>query len=160
MIKKYMPYIISLLLTFGVTALGSFLAGDSTSFYTNLIQPELSPPSYIFGIVWPVLYILMAIAVGLVYTQKCSSIECKDNKKSAIKLYVVQLVMNALWPVLFFRFELFLISFIWLVVLWILILKMIIEFYKINKLAAYLLVPYLLWVTFAGYLNFMIWILN
>ena len=102
----------------------------------------------------------MAIAVGLVYTRKCYSIECGTEKRKAISLYIVQLIFNVIWPILFFRFELFFFSFIWIMILWVLILKMFISFYKIHKGAAYLILPYLLWVTFAAYLNFMIWFLN
>ena len=160
MLKKYKPYIISLLFTFGIALLSNFLSGDSAEVYNSIAKPKLSPPSYVFGIVWPILYLLMSIAVGLIYNTKCDTVKCADNKKSAIRLYVVQLIFNAIWPILFFTFEMFTFAFIWIVILWILIIKMIFDFYKINKVATYMIIPYLLWVTFAAYLNLMIVILN
>ena len=160
MLKKLKPYIFSFLFTFGIALLSNYFSSDSSTVYDNIVKPSLSPPPYLFGVVWPILYVLMAISAGLIYNSVCNNDQCRANKKSAIVLYIVQLIVNGIWPILFFQFEMFALSFIWILILWILILKMILEFHKINKVAAYMMVPYLLWVTFAAYLNLMIAILN
>ena len=160
MSKKYKPYIVSLLFTFGIALLSNYLVGASSVLYDSLIKPMLSPPANIFGIVWPILYTLMGIAAALIYTTSCNNDTCLSNKKSALRLYIVQLIFNGIWPILLFQFEMFTLSFIWIMILWVLILKMFFDFYKINKDAGYMIIPYLLWVTFAAYLNFMIAILN
>ena len=160
MLKKLKPYIISLLFTFAIALLSNYLVGDPSLLYNDLAKPKLAPPDYIFGIVWPILYVLMAVAAGVVYNSKCYSDRCESDKKSAILLYKVQLIFNGIWPILFFKFELFTFSFVWIVFLWLLILKMMYDFYKINKIAGYMILPYFLWVTFATYFNLMIAIFN
>ena len=121
--------------------------------YNTLNKPPLSPPGFIFGIVWTILYILMGISYGL--------LESKDLVDNQInKVYYSQLIVNLIWPVLFFVFKLRLISAIWIILLAILVVKMIIEFYKKDKLAAYLQIPYLLWTLFATYLNIGVYLLN
>ena len=160
MLEKYKPYVISLLFTFAIALFSNYLVGDSTMLYNTIVKPTFAPPASVFGIVWPILYALMAIAAGLIYGEECHSDTCQSSKKHSLRLYVIQLLFNALWPILFFNLELFALSFVWIIILWILILKMTIDFYKINKVAGYLVLPYLLWVTFAAYLNFMIATLN
>ena len=123
--------------------------------FESLNQPPLSPPGWLFPIVWTILYILMGIASYLVFFT-----ETEENKFRALAVYVLQLIVNFFWPIFFFGFELYFFAFLWLLLLWILILWTIREFRKINEMAAVLLLPYLLWVTFAGYLNFGIWWLN
>lgn len=121
--------------------------------FEALNKPALSPPGWLFPVVWTVLYILMGIASYLVLTSG------KPND-TALIVYGIQLVFNFFWPILFFNLELYLLSFFWLVLLWLLILKTTLSFYQISKPAGYLMLPYLLWVTFAGYLNFFIYLLN
>ncbi len=137
-------------------AVGSFsalLTQNSMEAFASLNQPAFAPPGWLFPVVWTILYVLMGIASYLVFTSG------KSNG-TALTFYVLQLVFNFFWPILFFRLEQCFLAFIWLVVLWILILKTILEFYRVSKLAAYLMLPYLLWVTFAGYLNLSICLLN
>lgn len=124
--------------------------------FESLNQPPLSPPGRLFPIVWTILYALMGIASYLVLV----SGKNKEEIRKAILVYVYQLVVNFLWPTFFFNFGWYLFSFFWLILLWGLILLMILRFYKISEKAAYLLIPYLLWVTFAGYLNLAIRWLN
>ncbi len=133
-----------------------FISKDSMSIYNNLKQPPLSPPGWLFPIVWTILYILMGIASYLIVTSK----KTNENIDKALKLYAIQLLFNFLWTFWFFYLQLYLFSFIWLVVLWFLILFTIKAFSKISKKAAYLMIPYLLWITFAGYLNIGIALLN
>lgn len=121
--------------------------------YNDLNRPPLSPPGFIFGIVWTVLYILMGVSYGIL-----ASKDLVD--KSINTIYYLQLFVNLLWPIAFFIFKWRLFAFIWLLILIILVIKMIIDFYKKNKLSAYLQIPYLLWCIFAAYLNLGIYLLN
>ncbi len=147
---------ISIFIPLAVGALAGFISGDSMQSFNELIKPSLSPPGWVFPIVWPILYILMGISSFLVFT----SYNPSGDKMQALKLYALQLVFNFFWSILFFNFGLYYFSFIWLVILWLLIALTIKSMYPISKLAAYLMIPYLLWVTFAGYLNLSIAILN
>ncbi len=121
--------------------------------YNDLNRPPLSPPGFIFGIVWTVLYILMGVSYGII-----ASKDLVDKNINTI--YYLQLFVNLLWPIAFFIFKWRLFAFIWLLLLIILVIKMIIDFYKKNQLSAYLQIPYLLWCTFAAYLNLGVYLLN
>lgn len=135
--------LLSVLLT-----LGNFKA------YSALLQPPLAPPGWLFPVVWTILYILMGVSAYLVY-------ECDTEEKYiGLAVYVLQLIFNFLWLIIFFNIGNLLFAFVWLVFLWVLVLAMTISFYKVNKTAGLLQIPYLLWVTFAGYLNIALYILN
>ncbi len=134
----------------------ALLSRGGMSLFEELYQPPLSPPGWLFPVVWTILYVLMGISSYLILT---SGADQKDIF-GALTLYAYQLTVNFLWPIFFFDFQWYLFSFFWLVLLWILIVLMVICFYRISKPAAWLMVPYLLWVTFAGYLNLGIWLLN
>ena len=121
--------------------------------YNELSKPPLSPPGFIFGIVWTVLYILMGVSYGIL-----ASKDLVDKNINTI--YYLQLFVNLLWPIAFFILKWRLFAFIWLLILIILVIKMIIDFYKKNKLSAYLQIPYLLWCIFAAYLNLGVYLLN
>jgi translocator protein len=148
--------ILSILLAEGVGLLSGYLGMSDRTFYKNLVRPSFSPPGWIFPIVWTILYLLMAIAAYRIWLQ---GKEGKDVKK-ALKLYGIQLVLNFLWTIIFFRFQLFGAAFIELMVLLVFILLTTFSFYEIDKKAAYLMIPYILWVSFAGVLNYAIWKLN
>ena len=139
-----------------VGGLSAFLTRDSMTTFSQVIKPPLSPSGILFPIVWTVLYTLMGIASYLIV----SSDAAKEDIQNAIFIYVLQLGINFFWSIFFFNFKWYLFSFFWLLLLWAFILYMIVIFYRISKPAAYLLIPYLLWVTFAGYLNLGIAILN
>ncbi len=139
-----------------VGALAALLTQNGMEVFGNLEQPPLSPPAWLFPVAWTILYTLMGISSYLILTSDAE----KDQITSAIRIYAFQLVVNFLWPTFFFNFGWYLFSFLWLVLLWVLVLVMILRFKDINKLAAYLNIPYLIWLTFAGYLNLAIWILN
>ena len=121
--------------------------------YNTLEKPFLSPPGFLFGIVWTILYILMGISYGIL--DKNNLI---NNKIKSI--YYLQLAVNLIWPILFFVFKITFFSIIWIIILVILFIYMITTFYKKNKLSAYLQIPYLLWTIFATYLNIGIYLLN
>ena len=119
-------------------------------------KPLLSPPAFLFPIVWTILYILMGISAYLILKSDANL----EEKTKALKIYIYQLGVNFLWPIFFFNFKWYFFSFLWILLLWVLIIVMIREFSRISKTAGYLLIPYLLWVTFATYLTFAIWMLN
>lgn len=133
--------------------LAGFLTRGGMETFQSLNKPVLSPPGWLFPIVWSVLYVLMGIASYLVLTSG------RENR-SALVVYGTQLVFNFFWTILFFNLNAYLFSFLWLVILWFLIIAATRLFFRISKPAGYLLLPYLLWVAFAGYLNLFIYLLN
>ena len=140
-----------------VGGLAALITMGSMDVYMETVrQPKLSPPPALFPIVWTVLYLLMGISSYLV----CSAPVPQPARKQALLPYALQLFFNFVWPLLFFRQQAFLPAFFWLVILWALVLWMILAFRKVNRTAAWLQVPYLLWLTFAGYLNLAVWLLN
>ncbi len=150
MLKKYKPYIVQILIALAVGAIAALLTRGSYSVYDQVVKPPFAPPRILFPIVWSILYILMGISAGRV--QKITG--------DVPFIYWLQLAVNFIWPIIFFNMQAFLFAFVWLVLLWVLIIVMIVEFFRINKTAALLQIPYLLWVTFAGYLNLSIWLLS
>lgn len=153
--NKLKTYAVSLavtLITGGVSALLTNMGMDS---YRQAVKPELTPPEIVFPIVWTVLFILMGISAARVWLTPDSK-----AKAQGLRLYLLQLGANFVWSILFFNLQVYGLAFFWLIFLWLLILLMIIAFSKSDRLAAYLQIPYLLWVSFAGYLNFMVWMLN
>ena len=133
--------------------LAGLLIRNSMETFQSLNKPALSPPGWLFPVVWTILYILMGIASYLVL------VSGKPNR-SALSVYGTQLIFNFFWSIIFFNFEAYLFSFVWLIILWVLILATMILFFRVSEPAGYLLLPYLLWVTFAGYLNLYIYLLN
>lgn len=136
-----------------VGSLASLLTRGSMETFATINKPEFAPPGWLFPVIWTILYILMGIASYLVVSSE------KPNE-TALTYYGIQLAFNFFWPILFFNLEFFLLSFIWLILLWLLILKTTLLFFQISKPAGYLMLPYLLWVSFAGILNFSIYLLN
>ena len=151
---KWQPYVIFILFTEAVGALAGILTQNSMEAYEALTKPPLTPPSIVFPIVWGVLFLLMGIGAARIYLSD------KPGRKRALVIFGIQLAVNFFWSLLFFNLQALGFSFIWLTGLWILIILMIVSFWKVDRLAALLQIPYLLWVTFAGYLNLAIWLLN
>ena len=147
--------LIALGIPLAVGGLSALLSGGMAQ-YRVMNQPPLSPPGWIFPVVWTVLYLLMGYASYLVWTSSAS----QNEKRGALILYGAQLAANFIWPLLFFKAQMYLTALIWLVVLWILIFLTIRAFSKINERAGDLLIPYILWVTFAAYLNLGVYLLN
>lgn len=137
-----------------VGTLSSILSGDISNSFEMLTKPALAPPGFVFGIVWPILYILMGIAYYLIKQQN------SFKEKAASFWHYAQLFFNFFWSIIFFRFESLWFAFVWLVLLFGCIIITFIKFREINKTSAYLLIPYILWVIFAGYLNLSFAILN
>ncbi|MBR7132126.1 MAG: tryptophan-rich sensory protein [Clostridia bacterium] len=157
MIIKIKPYIISILTALAVGGLSALLTRNNMDIYSTVNTPPLSPPSILFPIVWTVLYILMGISAAMIYTDNKAS---DAEKKSALYTYAASLLVNFFWSIIFFNMRAFLFAFIWILLLLFLIIRTIMKYYRIKPLAAYLQIPYALWVAFAGYLNFGIWYLN
>lgn len=145
--------VISILLPLAIGSLSTLISGNR-SMYFLINKPALSPPAFIFPIVWSILYILMGISSYIVYESNSS------GKSSALKTYAIQLLFNFFWSIIFFGLSQYFFAFLWLLVLIILIAVMIYQFYKISPTAAYLQIPYFVWCIFAAYLNFMIYIMN
>lgn len=136
------------------------LTADAMQQFGSFKQPPLSPPGWLFPVVWTILYILMGIASYLILVAEVSDEDGHRKKKTALALYVVQLVFNFCWSPIFFNANRFFVAFFWLVLMWGMILSLIVLSRKLQPMAATLLVPYFLWTTFAGYLNLSIALLN
>lgn len=156
MSKKTKQFLICLAIPLLVGGLSALITRGSMETFETINKPALSPPGWFFPVVWTILFILMGIASYLVLVSGKPQMEINR----ALVIYGIQLIFNFFWSIFFFNFSLYLFSFIWLVLLWMLILTTTVLFYRISKSAGYLMIPYILWVTFAGYLNFQIYLLN
>ena len=152
-IKKLL---IALAIPLVVGGLSALLSGSGMENFATLNKPPLSPPGWVFPVVWTILYLLMGYASYRIYTSKATP----KDKKQAQGLYAAQLFFNFLWSIVFFGLQWRLAAFFVLLILWILISLTMKAFSKIDEKAADLLLPYILWVTFAGYLNLTIYLLN
>lgn len=146
----------SIALTVGLGAgSGYFTVKEIPTWYAGLVKPSFNPPNYLFGPVWTILYILMGISLFLIWKQPPS-----PQRKKAITIYLIQFALNLAWSFIFFNQHQIFLAFLEIVAMWICILLTIIAFSKFSKLAAWLLVPYISWVSFAAFLNYHIWLLN
>lgn len=153
---KWKTLIIAVLLPLTVGGLSALLTMDGMKYFDTFVKPPLSPPAWLFPVVWTVLYILMGVASYLVLESHVD----REVKESALGAYLVQLLFNFLWSIIFFNLGLYYFAFVWLLALLALIILTTVRFYSIDKRAAYLMIPYIAWVTFAGYLNLGIAYLN
>jgi tryptophan-rich sensory protein len=144
-----------LAVTFIAAAIGGAASVQAGTFYTQLIRPDWAPPPAVFGPVWTVLYVLMGIAAWLVWR-----VGGLRAAQPALTLFLVQLALNALWSWLFFGWQRGALAFVDILLLWALIVATLIAFWRVSRVAGALLVPYLLWVTFAAALNYSVWRLN
>ena len=139
-----------------VGGLSAVLTMDNMIMFDAVKKPPLSPPKWLLPAAWTVLYVLMGIASCLVYTADAPS----GKKRSSLIVYAVSLVFNFLWSIIFFNLDNYLLAFVWLCALWLLIVITTVQFFGISKKAGRLMLPYILWVSFAGYLNYGIYLLN
>lgn len=151
---KLKPLIVSLLISLGVGGLSALLTKGSMEKYQSLNQPPLSPPGWVFPVVWTVLFVMMGIAAYLVWMQD------GPGRGGALALYGAQLFFNFFWTLIFFNLGNYALAFFWLAALWVLILLCTLSFFKEDTRAGWMMVPYLIWVAFAGYLNAGVWLLN
>lgn len=143
------------IVTFATAAIGAAASVDAAAFYGTLARPTWAPPSWLFGPVWSVLYALMAIAAWMVWR-----LHGFQGGRRALVLFIVQLAFNALWSWLFFQWHQGALAFAEVVLLWSLIVATVLSFWKLSRVAAALMIPYLAWVTFASALTFAVWRLN
>jgi benzodiazapine receptor len=156
-VRDFLKLVISILMCLAVGFIGSFFTSVSvTTWYVTLSKPSFTPPNWVFMPVWTLLYLLMGISLFLVWR------EGTDHKivRIALSLFLIQLLLNLLWSMLFFGFRSPLAGLVDLAVLWVFIFLTILAFYNVSKKAATLILPYFLWVSFAFLLNFSIWKLN
>jgi len=155
--NKTLLLVISIIICLAAGFIGSlFTTTGPDSWYSSINKPSFNPPGWLFGPVWTFLFILMGISLFLILKQGFSN----PAAKTALLIFAAQFILNILWSALFFGMQSPLAAFIEIVILWIFILWTIIAFYPISRPAAYLLIPYILWVSFAAILNFSIYMLN
>ena len=155
MIRKCKSLVAWLALCFVASGIGAVASIRAVSFYGGLAQPTWAPPAWVFGPMWTLLYAMMAVAAWLVWRTGGFRVQ-----RTALTLFLVQLAVNALWSWLFFAWHLGALAFADIVLLWVLIAATIVAFWRVRPLAGALLIPYLLWVSFAGALNWAVWQLN
>lgn len=154
--RNWIPYAVFILIAEAVGALAGWLTKDGMELYKTAIdKPPLSPPAIVFPVVWIILYALMGFGAARIYRTPPSA-----QRRKALTLFFVQLGFNFVWSLLFFGLEAFGFAFVWLAALWALIVWMTTVFYELDRLAGYLQIPYIVWVLFAGYLNYGVWLLN
>ncbi len=154
--KTWKTYALWIGIAEAVGALAGILTRDGTRLYAvSVLKPPLSPPAVVFPIVWGILFALMGIGAARVSLTPDSALRSRG-----LRLFLLQLAFNFVWSFLFFSFEAYALAFVWLVILWVLILMMTLTFGRVDRSAALLQIPYLLWVAFAGYLNLGVWLLN
>lgn len=134
----------------------AILTGEAMLDYGDLTKPPLAPPKMLFPIAWTILYLLMGIGAALIYTKT----EYKHYRSTGLTLHIVQLILNFFWSIIFFNMKQYTFAFIWLVILWLVVFSMIMNYKEISTTAFFLNIPYIVWLTFAGYLNLAIAILN
>lgn len=157
MFKKIKPYIVSVLIALGVGGLSAFLTMDNMDIYAALNKPAIVPPAIVFSIVWTILYILMGISSANVYVNR------EVDEEAATKglwVYTASLIVNFFWSIIFFNMREILFAFIWLLLLLVLVIVTVINYRKVSPVAAYLQIPYIVWLIFAGLINILIVILN
>lgn len=154
--QSWKTYALWIVIAEAVGALAGLLTREGTRLYAEaVVKPPLSPPAIVFPIVWAILYALMGVGAARVAETPDSALRTRG-----LRLFLLQLAFNFVWSILFFNLEAFALAFVWLVILWALILLMTLTFGKVDRTAALLQIPYLIWVAFAGYLNLGVWLLN
>ena len=150
-------YVVAIALPLAVGILSALLTMDNMQIYSEIQTPPLSPPSILFPIVWTILYVLMGVSSGNVWLNRRVDLR---HVQSGLGYYAVSLFFNFCWSIIFFNMRQFLFAFVWLLALLYFIIRTILDYHKVSPVAAYLQIPYAVWVAFAGYLNFGIWILK
>jgi len=146
----------SVLIPLALGGVSAWLTRGSMAHYGQVYKPVLSPPGWLFPVVWTILYVLMGLASYLILRSDAP----EEKKKRALTLYAVQLLVNVVWPLIFFNAERYLLAFLWLVALFVLVWVCAARFRAVCKRAGDLLIPYLVWLFFAGYLNLGVYLLN
>lgn len=150
--KSKKTKIVFILISLAVGGLSAFLTKNNMNVFDTIQKPPLTPPAIVFPIAWTILFTLMGYSAARVYLE--------DPKSNAIEVFGVNLVVNFFWSIIFFNLQAYTFAFIWLLLLIAVVVVMIIKFYRVDKTAAYLQLPYLAWLLFAGYLNLYIALMN
>lgn len=154
--RNWKVYAVWIAISEAVGALSALLSREGMKQYAqSVVQPALAPPMWVFPVVWGILFALMGISAAIIWLSAET-----DLRRKGLNLFVAQLVVNFFWSLIFFNLQAFGFAFIWLLLLWVLVAWMIWTFYQVEPLAAWLQIPYLLWLTFALYLCFSVWMLN
>lgn len=154
--RNWKTYAVWILIAEAAGALSGWLSRQGMMLYSEtVIQPPLSPPMWLFPIVWGILYALMGISAARIWIAP-ESLE----RRRGLNLFIAQLIVNFFWSLIFFNLQAFGFAVVWLTLLWVLVAWMIFTFYHVDKLAAWMQVPYLTWLTFAAYLTCGVWVLN
>lgn len=154
--SNWKPYAFWILLTEAVGAFSGWLSREGMQVYNEtVVKPALTPPAILFPIVWSIIYALMGIGAARIYLAEES-----PQRSKGLNIFIIQLIVNFFWSLIFFNLQAFGLAFFWLLLLWVLVVWMIVTFLKTDKLAAWLQIPYLLWLTFAAYLSGAVWFLN
>lgn len=148
--------IIALFIPLCVGGISAALSSQGMVLYKTMNKPPLSPPGWVFSVAWTILYILMGLASYFIFISDSDS----HSKTIALVFYAIQLAMNFMWSLMFFNWKMYLASFAWLMIMWFIILVCAFRFYSISKTATYLFVPYIVWTTFAAYLNLGSYLVN
>ena len=149
-------YVFWIVLCEAVGIISGLLSADGMALYNATVsKPLLTPPAWVFPIVWTILYALMGISAARV------SLSPPSNWRTwGLNVFTAQLIVNFFWPLFFFNVQAFGFAFLWLILLWVLVFVTIWLFWKVDRIAAWLMIPYLIWLTFAAYLNAMVWVMN
>lgn len=154
--RNWKTYLFWIALAEGVGALAGWLTRDGNEWYRQYVQqPPWSPPGWVFPVAWAILYALMGIGAARVSLTPPSK-----ERSLGLNIFIVQLIVNFFWSLIFFNLRAYGFALLWLCLLWVLIVWMIAAFRQTDRWAAWLQIPYLLWVTFAAYLNWGVWVLN
>ncbi len=148
--------LVSVAIPEGVGILSRVLTSNQMEVYKKLEQPPFAPPSWVFGVVWPILYLLMGLAAYRIWMHKSQGVDTKD----ALFYYYAQLVFNFIWSILFFRLGLRGLALVDLIILLIFVIITTVKFYRVDKLSGWLMIPYIIWLIYATFLNLAVWLLN
>ena len=154
---RVLVFAVAIAIALGIGGFSAFLTRENMNLYDEINSPPLSPPAFLFPVVWTILYVLMGVGSALIWFKRD---EDKDTADRGLMIYAVSLFFNFVWSLIFFNFRAYLFAFIWLTVMLALIIATVVSYKKVCPIAAYLQIPYALWVAFAGYLNFGVWLLN
>ena len=147
-------------LPLAVGIISSLITGDAMMHYGQMNKPPLAPPAWLFPIAWTILYILMGVGSYFLFIANPTTGKGERSRWISLIIYFVQLIFNFCWSLFFFLGKMYLFSFIWLIIMWVMIIFLVFKSAKASMLASVMFMPYLLWCTFAAYLNLMAWILN
>ena len=154
--RNIIKYAVGIAVPLCIGISSSLITAGNMDIYKEVNTPPFSPPSFLFPVVWTAIYILMGISCGMIWDRR----KTDKNAEKGLYYYGISLVFNFVWSIIFFNFRMFMPAFIWLLLLLYLIIFTVVYYRRVNKTAAYLQIPYMIWVAFAGYLNFGIWLLN